>query len=97
MKAEFSTQAISLGNVGLNPPLHTISNTHPMSLRRGRCGKPINRSRIGFNTILEFGLNLTQSYKIGLQGEGCPSFYKHHTGHISWQCETKFTPSHPTK
>jgi hypothetical protein len=41
---------------------------------------------IGSDTILEFGLCLTQPNKTGLIGEGC------YTCHISRQCETKSTP-----
>jgi hypothetical protein len=47
-----------------------ISNTPPhaplLKLKCGQCRKPNNRSRIGSNAILKFGLGLTQPYKTGL-------------------------------
>lgn len=49
--------------------------THPrtsMILKRGRCGKSNNRSRIGSDIILELWLGLTQPYETVLQAEDLP-------------------------
>ncbi|CAJ2648237.1 unnamed protein product [Trifolium pratense] len=42
-----------------------------MGLKRGRCGKPNNRSRIGSDTMSDFILGLTHPHKTGLQGKDC--------------------------